>query len=142
MAKARLGFRAGSTDPCRGWAGGWEELEETASVVMPKCLGAGGGLGQGREQEKSNDAGGPPLPGLPGLGDCHLWSMLRVCSPVTVLSHLLGVGRGRKSAPWSWLPEERAGKEAVGRPQGERNLLVYWKLKDAYPSSSWFLIPL
>ena len=81
-------------------------------------------LGQGREQEKSNDAGGPPLPGLPGLGDCHLRSMLSVCSPVTVLSHLLGVGRGRKSAPWSWLPEERARKEAVGRPQGEGNLLV------------------
>ena len=62
--------------------------------------------------------------------------------PASVLSHLLGGGRGRKSAPWSWLPEERARKEAVGRPQGERNLLVYWKLKDAYPSSSWFLIPL
>ena len=65
----------------RGWAVGWEELEETASVVMPKCLGAGGGLGQGREQEKSSDAGGPPLLGLPGLGDCHLRSMLSVCSP-------------------------------------------------------------
>ena len=50
-------------------------------VVMPQGLGAGGGLGQGIEQEKSNDAGGPPLPGLPGLGDCHLLSMLRVWSP-------------------------------------------------------------
>ena len=44
--------------------------------------------------------------------------------PASVLSHLLGGGRGRKSAPWSWLPEERARKEAVGRPQGEGNLLV------------------
>ena len=34
-----------------GWADGQEEPEETASVVMPQGLGAGGGLGQGREQE-------------------------------------------------------------------------------------------
>ena len=74
----------------RGWAVGWEELEETASVVMPKCLGAGGGLGQGREQEKSSDAGGPPLLGLPGLGDCHLRSMLSVCSPGHCTESLAG----------------------------------------------------
>ena len=70
-------------------------------------------------------------------GPCSACALL-----ATVLSHLLGGGRGRKSAPWSWLLEEMAGKEAVGRPQGEGNLLVSWKLKDAYPSSSWFLISL
>ena len=52
--------------------------------------GTGGGLGQGREQEKSNDAGGPPLPGLPGLGDCHLLSMLSVCSPGHCTESLAG----------------------------------------------------
>ena len=70
-------------------------------------------------------------------GPCSACGLL-----ASVLSHLLGGGRGRKSTLWSWLPEERAGKEAVGRPQGEGNLLVSWKLKDAYPSSSWFLISL
>ena len=42
-------------------------------------------------------------------GPCSACALL-----ATVLSHLLGGGRGRKSAPWSWLLEEMAGKEAVG----------------------------
>ena len=49
----------------------------------------------------------------------HLRSVLRVLSPGLRPESLAGGGRGGKSAPWSWLPEERAGKEAAGRPQGE-----------------------
>lgn len=56
-------------------------------------------------------------------GPCSVCALL-----ATVLSHLLGGGRGRKSAPWSWLPEERARKEAVGRPQGEG---ISWSLLEA-----------
>ena len=59
-------------------------------------------------------------------GPCSACGLL-----ASVLSHLLGGGRGRKSAPWSWLPEEMARKEAVGRPMVND---VSVSLEDAGPS--------
>ena len=80
----------------RGWAGGWEELEETASVVMPQ------GLGQEEVWAKGESRRSPMmLEDL--LSQACLALGTAICGPcsacallATVLSHLLGGGRGRK----------------------------------------------
>ena len=37
--------------------------------------------------------------------------------PASVVSHLLGGGRGRKSAPWSWLPRRGLGRRLWEDPR-------------------------
>ena len=92
-AKARLGFSSGSAGLCRaaGQAAG-RELEETAAVVMPQGLGAGGGSDKREGRRSFRDAAGPPLRALSGLGDS-------LCSPLcpwavlaSLLNHELGSG--------------------------------------------------
>ena len=125
-----------------GWAALWEELEETASVVMPSVWEWEEAWAKGESRRRSSDAGGPPLQaclalGTPICGPCSACAL-----PASVLSHLLGVGEAGSQRLGRGSLRRGPGRRLRADPRVRESPGLSWKLKDAYPSSSWLLIPL
>ena len=110
---------------------------------MPQGLAAGGGSGQGSGQEE--------LQGCWGTSPrCPVWPWgLPLLSPspravlASLLSHLLEGSRGESEYLASGSLRRELGKRLCGHtPVGGTPRGPPEGLQDAYPTSSWFLIPL
>lgn len=150
-AKARPGSAQWATDPHRavGVPAG-RALDDTAPAGDAPGSGSRRGWDPGRVQDR------PPgvlvdLLSLPrpasGATPTRSAVPLPVGCPGLTSGPSAGWRVGSEGAPWLWLPEERAKREAVGTGPWDLTLIQGSsgqadKLKDAYRSPSWLAIPL
>ena len=111
------------------WAGGWARAER--SSFCDDAPGSGSSKRFGPRQR----AGEPPVMLEALLSQACLASGTPVCCPcstcallASALSHLLGAGRGRKSAPCSWIMRRGPGRSLWGDP-GMKG--IAWSLLEA-----------